>query len=122
MAIGVFDFGYSITKFEDQGNTFPGIPPSVVSTIQVVITIRGVPSLCQLREIQYPNTGRRRRYEGSFPVCMLTCAFVLVCKDNDVASSKMAPKEGPPKRPNSYGYSLPGCFGDYLTPRWTAIL
>jgi hypothetical protein len=51
--------------------------------------IRDVPLLWQLREMEYANTSGRRRYEGSFPFCMLTSAFVIISEDNDVAASKI---------------------------------
>jgi hypothetical protein len=40
--------------------------------------IRNVSLLCKLGEVEHANTCGSWRYEGSFPFCMLTSAFVIV--------------------------------------------
>ena len=63
--------------------------PQIVSGMTSRDPIRNVSLLCKLGEVEHANTCGSWRYEGSFPFCMLTSAFVIVSEDNDIVSSKI---------------------------------
>ena len=52
--------------------------PQIVSGMTSRDPIRHVSLLCKLGEVEHANTCGSWRYEGSFPFCMLTSAFVIV--------------------------------------------